>query len=82
MAKKEKDIIKDTKSLLDKQDRRPIMVPVTESNEPLMVVINGVIYSIPRGELVEVPDSVFKVIQESLMGSVESKKDIKITELK
>ena len=55
------------------------MIPVNENMEALLVSINGCIFAIPRGQLVQVPQSVYEVVQESLMKSLGAKAKIKVS---
>ena len=63
---------------LQAQPKSPVMLPITESLEPQMVVINGCIFAIPRGQLVQVPQSVYEIVQESLMKTMSAKNDIAV----
>lgn len=67
---------------LKKQRKMPVMLPVTENNEPLMVGVNGVLFAIPRGEMIEVPESVALIVQESMVRTLKAKSAIKVTEVK
>ena len=64
---------------LQAQPKMPIMIPVNENMEALLVSINGCIFAIPRGQLVQVPQSVYEVVQESLMKSLGAKAKIKVS---
>lgn len=68
--KAEKFIAKQEKSMKAKLQSQPkikLMIPLDplNPNEPAIVGINGVIYSIPRGKEVEVPQQIAKVWTES-----------------
>lgn len=67
---------------LKAQKKMPVMLPVTETMEPLMVGINGVLFAIPRGEMVEVPMSVAEIIKDSMAKTIKAKSAIKISEVK
>lgn len=69
----------DTLAILKAEEKVPIMLPITENMEPQMVVINGCIYAVPRGQLVEVPKSIFEVIQKAQLKLMKAKSEIKIT---
>lgn len=69
-AKAEKIIAKQEKSMKEKLQSQPkvkLMIPIDplNPNEPAVVGINGVIYSIPRGKEVDVPQAIAKVWNES-----------------
>lgn len=53
---------------LSGQDKMPVIIPIDtlNSDEPYVVVLNGVIYSIPRGTMQYIPKDVFAIVQESL----------------
>lgn len=69
----------DTLKVLQAQPKMPVMLPITENMEPQMVVINGCIFAVPRGVLVQVPESVFKIIQEGQMKTLQAKAKINIS---
>ena len=69
----------DTLKVLQAQPKMPIMLPITENMEPQMVVINGCIYAVPRGVLVQVPESVYKIVQESQMRTLQAKAKITVS---
>lgn len=69
-TKGEKVIAKEEKSFKEKlksQKKIPMLIPLDPLNphEPAIVGINGVIYSIPRGKQVDVPEQIAKVWNES-----------------
>ena len=68
----------DVLAVLQAQPKMPVMIPVTENMEPMVVSINGCIYTIPRGQLVQVPESIYKVVQESQLKTMSAKAQIKI----
>lgn len=68
----------DTLELLQAQPKMPVMIPVSENMEPEMVVINGCIYAIPRGKLVQVPQSIYEILMESQMKTIVANNDIKV----
>lgn len=67
--------VADTKALLDKQPKVKMFVPL-ENGEPagtiLPVNINGHRYNVPKGQTVDVPQTVAEVIAESLRLPVSS----------
>lgn len=79
-------IIKDkgadeTLTELSKQPKMPLMIPIDPmgNNEPLLVVVNGTIYALPKGKLLQVPMTVFEIAQESMIKTMQVKQDITIT---
>lgn len=56
-----------TKELLDKQKKVSIKIPLLDKDdkEPVPVIINGYQYFIKKGERVEVPESVAKVLEDA-----------------
>lgn len=66
--------------MLQAQPKMPVMLPVTENMEPQTVSINGCIYAIPRGTMVQVPQSVYNIIHESQMKSLKAKANIVVTQ--
>lgn len=78
MAKKQnaQDIVEEIK----KENKVMVMVPVDtlNENEPFICGINGCIYSIPRGKMVEVPSSIAEIISRSLTGTIEAQSKIKV----
>lgn len=64
---------------LQAQPKMPVMIPVNENMESFLVSINGCIFAIPRGQLVQVPQSVYEIIQEALIKTMGAKSQITIT---
>lgn len=69
-AKGEKVIAQEEKTFKQKlkaQKKVPMLIPLDPLNphEPAIVGINGVIYSIPRGKQVDVPEQIAKIWNES-----------------
>ena len=79
-----KDDVKAVGEALGKQKKRAIMIPFDPLNpeEPYIVSINGYITSIPRGQMVEVPEEVFLVAQESMVKTMRVERSIKPQEPK
>lgn len=70
----------DTLKVLQAQPKMPVMLPITENMEPQMVAINGCMYAIPRGVLVQVPQSVYEVIQEAQMKTLQARAKITVSQ--
>lgn len=70
----------DTLQVLQAQPKMPVMLPITENMEPQMVVINGCIFAVPRGQLVNVPESVYKIITEGQMKTLQAKAKITVSQ--
>ena len=72
---------KDVVEELNKQPKFKLMIPIDPTNpdEPFFVVVNGAIWNIPRNELVDVPQTVFEIAQESMRNTMVAQSQIKIT---
>lgn len=68
----------DTLKVLQAQPKMPVMIPITDNMEPEMVVLNGCIYAIPRGKLVQVPKSIYEIVVDAQMKTIRAGNDIKI----
>lgn len=76
MAKAEQS----TLAALKKCKKVPIFIPIDPNNpdDVTVVGINGVIYSIPRGEQYEVPEPVYKVWKDSFDKTREAEKKMTV----
>lgn len=68
----------ETLKILQEQVKMPVMIPVSDNMEPELVVLNGCIYAIPRGKLVQVPKSIYDIIIEAQMKTMRANNDIKV----
>lgn len=68
----------DTLKTLQAQPKMPVMIPVSENMEPMVVAINGCIYTIPRGVMVQVPESIYKIVSEAQLKTMTAKAQIAI----
>lgn len=80
MAEQEKTM----KSILLAQPKKTILIPEDplNANEPLAIGINGVIFAVPRGVEVEVPQSVYEVWKDSYERTRKANNRITVKEIK
>lgn len=83
----EKEIVKEeasTRALLAAEKKVPIFIPDDPLNpdDVVPVGINGVIYTIPRGQQFEVPESIYNVWKNSYDETTKANKKIKVEQNK
>lgn len=84
--KKEKELEQEEinfKNRLQKEEKIKLLIPLDplNPNEPQIVSVNCVTYSIPRGKEVEVPKTIARIWQESYNKTIRAQMNARIIDL-